>query len=292
MSDCERGRDRACGACWLSTQQPHVPPSLRPGNPVAAQPPPVPSADSSATAAATTSDGSAATPASASASASAALPRSALPRPADLSLLAPLRWASLGARYDWTAREYLDAGPSAPALPAALAQITTRVLAPLTAAGLVPASAPEAALVNFYPLGGAMGAHVDDAEPAVRRPIVSASLGASAVFLVGAATRALAPLALALHSGDVIVQAGPARRAFHAVPRVLERSSPLRALHAAARALVEARARQQVQSKGSENDTQVTASGDGQRQERDAVENEFCALMDACAETRLRYALS
>jgi len=70
-----------------------------------------------------------------------------------------------------------------------------------------------------------MGIHVDDAEGACSRPLVSLSLGCSAVFLVGP-SRDEEPEAILLRSGDVVVLSGPARRYAHAVPRIFPGSCP------------------------------------------------------------------
>jgi alkylated DNA repair protein alkB family protein 1 len=44
---------------------------------------------------------------------------------------------------------------------------------------------PEAAIVNYYPMGASMGGHLDDAEHAMQKPIISISIGCSAIFLLG-----------------------------------------------------------------------------------------------------------
>ncbi|KAI8472766.1 MAG: 2OG-Fe(II) oxygenase superfamily-domain-containing protein [Monoraphidium minutum] len=85
---------------------------------------------------------------------------------------------------------------------------------------------PDAALVNYYREGDTLGGHVDDAERDMAAPIVTASLGLGAVFLIGGGARADPPTPLLLRSGDVIVLAGPARRSFHGVPRVLHEAGP------------------------------------------------------------------
>jgi alkylated DNA repair protein alkB family protein 1 len=81
---------------------------------------------------------------------------------------------------------------------------------------------PDAALINYYRPGDTLGGHVDDAEQDMAQPIVTASLGLDAVFLIGGETRHDAPSALLLRSGDVLVLAGAARRCFHGVPRVFD----------------------------------------------------------------------
>ena len=48
------------------------------------------------------------------------------------------------------------------------------------------------------------------------------SFGQSAIFLLGGETKATKPLAMYLHSGDIVVMAKEARLAYHAVPRILQ----------------------------------------------------------------------
>lgn len=57
--------------------------------------------------------------------------------------------------------------------------------------------------------------HCDDVEADLAQPIVSISLGSPAIFLAGGDTKDTEPLALLLHSGDVVVMAGVARRRYH-----------------------------------------------------------------------------
>ena len=53
------------------------------------------------------------------------------------------------------------------------------------------------------------------------------SLGNAAIFLIGGLTRDTEPIAILLRSGDIAIMSGPAcRRAYHAVPRILEGSLP------------------------------------------------------------------
>eukprot|EP00741_Cyanophora_paradoxa_P007530 tig00001154_g7283.t1 len=135
--------------------------------------------------------------------------------PSARELLGKLRWATLGYQYQWTQRVYEEGRREA--FPPSLAALAAR----LAAAAGFPAFAAEAAIVNFYALDSAIGGHVDDAEADERSPIVSLSLGAPAVFLLGGATRAVEPLPLLLRSGDALLLAPPARSCYHGVPRVL-----------------------------------------------------------------------
>ncbi len=69
-------------------------------------------------------------------------------------------------------------------------------------------------------------AHVDKSELCSTSPLVSLSLGCSAIFLIGV-TRQVDPIPILLRSGDALIMAGPkCRRAFHGVPRILEGSCP------------------------------------------------------------------
>lgn len=84
---------------------------------------------------------------------------------------------------------------------------------------------PDACLANLYRDGAKMGLHQDKDEQDFSVPVLSVSLGDTAVFRLGATTRGGSTTSMKLHSGDVCVLAGPARLAFHGIDRVLEGSS-------------------------------------------------------------------
>lgn len=79
--------------------------------------------------------------------------------------------------------------------------------------------------MNYYRQGDTLGGHKDDAEKDMTQPIVTLSLGRSAIFLMGGETREEEPTALLVRSGDALILGGPARRCYHGVPRILENSS-------------------------------------------------------------------
>jgi len=85
---------------------------------------------------------------------------------------------------------------------------------------------PDACLVNLYREGARMGLHQDLEEADRTAPVLSVSLGDTAVFRFGAAqggpTRSVR-----LASGDVCALTGPARLARHGIDRVLAGSSGL-----------------------------------------------------------------
>lgn len=85
---------------------------------------------------------------------------------------------------------------------------------------------PDACLVNLYREGARMGLHQDLDEADRTAPVLSVSLGDTAVFRFGAAeggpTRSVR-----LASGDVCALTGPARLARHGIDRILAGSSGL-----------------------------------------------------------------
>jgi alkylated DNA repair protein (DNA oxidative demethylase) len=82
------------------------------------------------------------------------------------------------------------------------------------------AYAPDAALVNFYEGTAHMGMHQDKDERSPA-PVVSLSLGDTCVFRFGNTGNRGRPYTdVDLASGDLFVFGGPARLAYHGVPRV------------------------------------------------------------------------
>lgn len=86
---------------------------------------------------------------------------------------------------------------------------------------------PEACLVNFYQQGAKMGLHQDKDEEDFSAPVVSVSLGDTAVFRFGGTGRGGKTQTLKLASGDVVVMGGAARLCFHGIDRVIAGTSTL-----------------------------------------------------------------
>jgi alkylated DNA repair protein (DNA oxidative demethylase) len=86
---------------------------------------------------------------------------------------------------------------------------------------------PEVCLVNFYDAAAKMGLHQDRDEQDLGAPIVSLSLGDTALFRVGGTERRSPTRSFRLQSGDAMILAGPARLAFHGVDRILPGTSSL-----------------------------------------------------------------
>ena len=72
-----------------------------------------------------------------------------------------------------------------------------------------------------------MGLHQDRDEEDFEAPVVSISLGDTALFRVGGTTRGGKTQSLKLASGDVLILEGPSRLAFHGIDRVIGGSSTL-----------------------------------------------------------------
>ncbi len=72
-----------------------------------------------------------------------------------------------------------------------------------------------------------MGLHRDEDELDMNAPVVSISLGDSAVFRIGGTGRKDKTCSMKVHSGDVIVMGGPARLIYHGIDRTLPGSSTL-----------------------------------------------------------------
>lgn len=89
------------------------------------------------------------------------------------------------------------------------------------------AAAPEACLVNLYEGDARMGLHVDSDEDAWDAPVLSISLGDTAIFRIGGALRSDPTRSVRLASGDVCMLGGPSRRAYHGVDRILSGTSRL-----------------------------------------------------------------
>ena len=72
-----------------------------------------------------------------------------------------------------------------------------------------------------------MGLHRDEDEEDFSAPVVSISLGDTAVFRIGGTERGGKTETLKLASGDVLVMGGESRLCYHGIDRVLSGTSTL-----------------------------------------------------------------
>lgn len=137
---------------------------------------------------------------------------------AGMTAFGPLGWVS-----DRTGYRYADRHPGTgapwPAMPAILLDLWTQLGDPETP--------PDSCLINLYRGEARMGLHQDRDEADPRFPVLSISLGDTAVFRIGGTGRKDPTRSLKLSSGDVCRLSGPARLAFHGVDRILPGSSSL-----------------------------------------------------------------
>lgn len=137
-----------------------------------------------------------------------------------LSFIKKLRWVTLGHHYDWTTKLYDFTSPPNP-IDHQLSHWCTK-LAHTVSSDMVP----EAGIINYYQPGDTLTGHVDRSEKTMSVPLVSISLGLSAVFLIGGVDRDAKVSAVLVRSGDVSLLSGPARAYYHGVPRVLPGTTP------------------------------------------------------------------
>jgi alkylated DNA repair protein (DNA oxidative demethylase) len=87
--------------------------------------------------------------------------------------------------------------------------------------------APDSCLVNHYGPKARMSLHQDRDEADLTAPVVSISLGDTALFRIGGQQRSAPTVSVRLSSGDVCILDGDARLAFHGIDRILPGSSRL-----------------------------------------------------------------
>ena len=135
-----------------------------------------------------------------------------------MTAFGPLGWTSDQAGYRYADR-HPGTGAAWPAMPPALLDLWAKLGDPETP--------PDSCLINLYRGDARMGLHQDrdEADPAF--PVLSISLGDTAVFRIGGTSRKDPTRSLRLSSGDVCRLSGPARLAFHGVDRILPGSSGL-----------------------------------------------------------------
>ena len=146
------------------------------------------------------------------------MPRTGRPFSVRMTNMGSLGWVSdrNGYRYQAT---HPDMGDPWPAMPEQILDVWRKVsnYAPM----------PEACLVNFYQGGAKMGLHQDKDEEDFSAPVVSISLGDTALFRFGGTERGGKTSTVKLASGDVLVMGGKSRLCFHGIDRVHSGTSTL-----------------------------------------------------------------
>lgn len=140
------------------------------------------------------------------------------PMSVEMSNFGPLGWITDASGYRYEPNHPLTGRPW-PDIPAALLT--------LWAEHAGAAGPPDACLVNIYRAGARMGLHQDRDEADFHWPVLSVSLGDTAIFRLGGTRRNDPTRSLRLSSGDVCRLSGEGRLAFHGVDRTLPGSSTL-----------------------------------------------------------------
>ena len=151
------------------------------------------------------------------------MPRSGKPFSVAMTNCGQLGWVSdkeHGYRYQTT---HPETGAKWPAIPDILLKLWDEV-----AGGAAP---PEACLVNYYNAAARMGLHLDEDEEDFSAPVVSVSLGDTALFRIGGLKRKDPTRSFELKSGDVVILGGEARLAYHGIDRIRPGTSDLLAGH-------------------------------------------------------------
>ena len=146
------------------------------------------------------------------------MPRTAKPFSVLMSNCGSLGWVAdeRGYRYQAT---HPETGRPWPSIPSRLVRAF---------AALAPdAPPPEACLINLYDPAARMGLHQDRDEEEPAAPVVSFSLGDTALFRVGGLQRNAPTRSFRLASGDAMSLGGESRLAFHGVDRIIAGSSTL-----------------------------------------------------------------
>lgn len=132
-------------------------------------------------------------------------------------------WNAVTYRYEFT-RSDVD-GLDVPPLPPSFTELARSIA---SVAGFT--MNPDVCIVNWYTAGSRMGLHQDkDESPesiARGAPVVSVSLGDTAVFRIGGLKRKDPVESIHLQSGDAFVFGGPSRLRYHGVSKIVPATAP------------------------------------------------------------------
>jgi DNA oxidative demethylase len=147
------------------------------------------------------------------------MPRTGRPFSVRMTNCGPLGWVSDklgGYRYQATHPETDRPWPPIPAVLSVLWKEVSGYPAPA-----------EACLINYYAASAKMGLHRDEDEEDFSAPVLSVSLGNTAIFRLGGKSRNDKTRKLELRSGDVLLLDGEDRLAYHGIDRILPGTSDL-----------------------------------------------------------------
>ncbi|PVV03780.1 hypothetical protein BB560_001725, partial [Smittium megazygosporum] len=157
------------------------------------------------------------------------------------ALYSMVRWTTIGKQYNWSTKAY-DIDQSFP-ISDDLKHLTMCIVRSIENAKANNTDCStddqniindyecrkylaEAGVINYYGLDDTLLAHVDRSEENTVAPLISISLGCSGIYLLGGITKQDPVTPILLNSGDVMACCGPARAAYHGVPRIFENTCP------------------------------------------------------------------
>ena len=146
------------------------------------------------------------------------MPKTGKPFSVRMTNLGSLGWVSDRAGYRYQAT-HPDTNQPWPALPEVLFKLWQDL-------ANYP-QPPEACLVNFYNADAKMGLHQDKDEQDFTAPVISVSLGDTALFRWGGTTKGGKTQSVKLKSGDVLVMGGESRLCYHGIDRIMPGTSTL-----------------------------------------------------------------
>ena len=149
---------------------------------------------------------------------SPAMPRSGSPYSVRMSNCGSLGWLSDRGGYRYSATHPVTGVPW-PEIPRPILELWHETTG--------AANAPEACLINCYGPTAKLGLHRDQDEDAKEAPILSISLGDTALFRLGGPERKSPTRSVKLSSGDLVVLSGASRHWYHGVDRILPGTSQL-----------------------------------------------------------------
>lgn len=145
-----------------------------------------------------------------------------------------IRWSSIGMYYDWEKKAYDPSVflPFPPVIHSLVAEIKQGISGekkkpvadpPAKKNGMHPIweFEPNTAVINYYQQKDSIMAHVDRNEKDMSQPLISISLGCSAVFVIGRKEREDPNvLSFLLQDGDILILQHDSRYYLHGVPKI------------------------------------------------------------------------
>ncbi|XP_046909836.2 alpha-ketoglutarate-dependent dioxygenase AlkB [Dermatophagoides farinae] len=135
-----------------------------------------------------------------------------------------LRWITFGYHHDWNSKVY-DLNQKTVRIPDRINDLC-RIVSMFMNFHISSSSStlkPEAGIVNYYTQNSSLCFHTDHSELNHYAPLLSLSLGSSAIFLIGGQTKQSSQpiVPVLLNDSDLVIMSNESRLALHSVPKIL-----------------------------------------------------------------------